>query len=162
MVVGAVLAVYTPALLWRLYDRDINDTQARFFGIEGIQELSEVEKHIFGRNKERLQWVSSSNPGQPSRDRDLSPARQNGLRHFTLIDTLTLSAIEFEAITPPTAVVACGRERGFVRSLLCSYNASVNTFTKEIVLRMPMTVLDRMPKMKFFRFTLRSEELESE
>jgi len=114
MAIGAILAVFTPALLWRLYDRDINDTQARFFGIEGIPELSEVETHIFGRNKERLQWISSSNPGQLSGNQDSLLARQNGLRQFTLIDTLTLSAIEFKAITPPNVVVAYGRERGFV------------------------------------------------
>jgi len=153
------LALWVPALLKQLYSREIHEAQARFFGIEGCPDLEEAEKHIFGQAKNRIKWVSPSNPGQPASDvRGPPPIYGESARQFTLIDTLTLSAIAFEARRPPNVVIACGRERGFVRSVLCSYDVSSNTFIKEGVMRMSTTTLDRMPKMDMFRFTLSSAD----
>jgi hypothetical protein len=53
--------------------------------------------------------------------------------------------------------MACGKEHGLVRAVLCSYHAAFNTFTKEDVLRMKMNVLDRMPQVTTIRFKLTSE-----
>lgn len=151
------LALWVPALLKQLYSREIHDVQARFFGIEGRPVLEEVEKHIFGQAKDRIKWVSPSNPGQPaSAVRGPPPIHGEDARQFTFIDTLNLSAIVFEARRPPNVVIACGRERGFVRPVLCSYDVTSNTFIKEGVVRMSTTTLDRMPKMDMFRFTLSS------
>lgn len=146
----------TPALLRSVYDQEIHAVQARFFGVEGIPKLGPVENCILGRDKGRIKWVSTSNPGESLGADGPAPSTEmgQGVRQFTLIDTFALSAMEFEARRPPNIVVAAGRERGFVRALLCSYDADSNRFSKESVLRMAATVLDRMPKMDEFKFTL--------
>lgn len=155
------LSLFAPMILRRLFYRRAEDTQARFFGIEGQPELEEVERILFGRDKARIRWVSNEDPERRlQHPEQMWPAisSPDGDRRFTLIDTLTLSAVSITAKRPPNVVMACGRERGFVRAVLCSFDAVSNTLSKEGTLRMKMTVLDRMPKMDMVRFRLTPDD----
>lgn len=156
---GLLISLISPLLLMQLYGRNIHQTQARFFGIEGIPSLRVVEEIIFASDRKRISWKSSVDDDQPE-DHDAAPndvlADTENLRQFTLIDTLTLSAITFRARRPPNAVIACGQERGYVRSALCSYEADSATFCRENLVRMDSLVLERMPEMDRIRFTLGS------
>lgn len=151
------LSLFAPMILRRLFSRRVDDTQARFFGIEGQPELEEVERVLFGRDKARIRWVANEDPERrlqhPEQVWPSVPSPDDD-RRFTLIDTLTLSAVSITAKRPPNVVMACGREHGFLRAVLCSYDAVSNTLGKESTLRMKMTVLDRMPKMDMVRFRL--------
>ena len=157
--ISFIIALFSPSLLRGLFSQHIEDTQARFFGIEGHPELEHVERILFGRDRGRIQWVSSDHPG-----RRLQHAEQDGVvpegdcHHFTLIDTASLTAMCFTAKKPPNIVMACGKEHGLLRAVLCSYDATLKTFTKEGVLRMKMTVLNRMPQMDTIRFKLTSDD----
>lgn len=157
-VLSFILALFGPSILRRLFSQLTEDTQARFFGIEGHPELEHVERILFGRDQGRIQWVSSDDPEkrlQHAEQDDFVP--EGDRRRFTLIDTLSLTAMCFTAKKPPNIAMACGKEHGLVRAVLCSYDAALKTFTKEGVLRMKMTVLDQMPQMGTIHFKLTSE-----
>jgi hypothetical protein len=80
-------------------------------------------------------------------------------RIFTLVDTYTMTATTFRAVHPPSVVLACGRESGAQRALLCSYNYGTQTFHRETVLRMQTEVRDRMARIPRFRFSMESQPL---
>lgn len=150
------IAAWAPILLRSLYQGDIADTQARFFAVEGRPDLNLVERYVFGWSSSRLKWVSSANPDQRSGGiPEALPLRGETIRQYTLVDTLTCSAMLFEAENPPSIAIACGREHGFLRTILCSYDSQTKTLSREAVVRMSTTVLDRMPKLDIFRFSLR-------
>lgn len=159
---------FLPTLVRRLYAGKLWATQAAFFGVEGIPQLSEVERCIFGFNQDRLTWSTHgstlSSAKIDSRTGELLPLqpldpskRDSGLKTYTLIDTFTLTATAFQAERLPVAAIICGQEGGMQRALLCSYDPVSRAFCKETVLRMKTTCLERMPRMDRFRFAMRRE-----
>ena len=159
---------FLPTLVRRLYAGKLWATQAAFFGVQGIPDLSEVERCIFGFNQNRLTWSTHgstlSNAKIDPTTGELLPvqpvdpsANSPHLKTFTLVDTFTLTATAFQAERLPVAAIICGQEGGMQRALLCSYDPVSRAFCKETVLRMKTTCLERMPRMDRFRFAMRRE-----
>lgn len=156
---------FLPTMVRRLYAGKLWATQATFFGVCGIPELSEVERCIFGFNQDRLTWSTHgstmSNAKIDGQTGELLPQRpldiRSELKTFTLIDTFTMTATSFQAERLPVAAIICGQEGGMQRALLCSYDPVSRAFCKETVLRMKTTCLERMPRMDRFRFAMRRE-----
>lgn len=161
---------FLPTLVRRLYAGKLWATQAAFFGVQGIPQLSEVERCIFGFNQDRLTWSTHGSTlskakidprtGELLPLVPVEPERIPGtpkLETFTLIDTFTLTATAFQAERLPVAAIICGQEGGMQRALLCSYDPVSRAFCKETVLRMKTTCLERMPRMDRFRFAMRRE-----
>jgi hypothetical protein len=159
---------FLPTLVRRLYAGKLWATQAAFFGVEGIPQLSEVERCIFGFNQDRLTWSTHGStlsrakidpntaellPQQPVEPQN----KKSGLKTYTLIDTFTLTATAYQAERLPVAAIVCGQEGGMQRALLCSYDPVSRAFCKETVLRMNTTCLERMPRMDRFRFAMRRQ-----
>jgi hypothetical protein len=169
ILIPCLIAVpFLPTMVRRLYAGKLWATQAAFFGIAGIPELSEVERCIFGFNQNRLTWSTHgstlSAAGIDSKTGELLPKKPvdpgdkaSGLETFTLIDTFTLTATAFQAERLPVVAIICGQEGGMQRALLCSYDPVSRAFCKETVLRMKTTCLERMPRMDRFRFAMRRE-----
>lgn len=156
----------SPLMLFNIYRGKFWSTQALFIGVEGIPEsLGSLESNLFGFNHGRLKWsVAGSSLSRHALSRygecvALPPAndddRQDGAKLFTLVDTYTMVATAFRAVRPPTAVMVCGQEGGMQRAILCSYDWKRVTFSREAVVRMRTTVLDRMFRVNRFRFALR-------
>lgn len=161
-----VLMVILPELLWALYGGDMWFTQASFFGMQGIpDDLSQIEKCLFGLDCARLRWSTHGSPLSRSKrheDGELGAQKPepvdplpDGKNVYTIIDTFTLEATAFYADRPPTAVIICGQEGGMQRALLCSYDPFQRAFCRETVLRMKTICLERMSRMDRFRFALR-------
>ena len=150
VLVGLLISLISPLLLLRLFRGKIHQTQARFFGVEGVPRLDKVEEIILGSNRQRFSWERDIDCEEPSGDSSEDPER---LRQFTLIDTLTLSAINFVAKRPSNAIFACGREPGYVRSALCSYDVDSSIFHRETIIRMNPTILHRIPEVDRVRFS---------
>ncbi|KAL8869508.1 MAG: hypothetical protein Q9174_004220 [Haloplaca sp. 1 TL-2023] len=156
----------SPKLIDWLYVGKVWQAEPWFFGIEGYMPIAEIEKKLFGLNKNRLSWSAASSPLSrhgllasnihhnnnicegldPTTDPD-TLARINKCRTssstggeeqniFTLVDTYTMTVTLFAAVRPPTAVIVCGEEGGMQRALLCSYEWTEGVFCKETVVRM--------------------------
>ncbi|KAG1806010.1 hypothetical protein EV424DRAFT_1544144 [Suillus variegatus] len=63
---------------------------------------------------------------------------------YTLIDTYSSTMYYFCAERPPTVCIFAGREGGLGRFILCSENCKENELRKEMVLRMPTEISQRM------------------
>ncbi|KAF7189776.1 hypothetical protein HII31_08883 [Pseudocercospora fuligena] len=165
-----VFNLTTPALIWRLYRGKMWSTQAFFFGMEGIPNLGEVERCMFGFNDNRLKWSPSGSTlsrhhldlsdqeriADPPQLANNAPITASGklLKVYTIVDTFTLTATAFYAERPPSVVMICGREGGMQRAVLCSYDFVTQTFVRETIVRMKTLVLDRMSRVDQFRFCL--------
>ncbi|KAK8133576.1 hypothetical protein PG984_005588 [Apiospora sp. TS-2023a] len=158
-----LILLCAPAMLLNIYDGKFWSTQALFIGMEGVPStLAFVEERLFGSARGRLKWsVAGSQLSRHELSPDgecvgLPPLRDNNdqLPIFTLIDTFSMTAMAFRSARPPTAVVVFGREGGMQRAALCSYDWKRNTFAREQIVRLKTTVLDRMPRMDRFRFSL--------
>jgi hypothetical protein len=163
---SALIMLCAPAMLLNIYAGKFWSTQALFIGVEGMVDIGEAERHLFGFNHGRLKW--STNGSTLSRHRYVNgecvalPPAVKSLKNederetlFTLIDTYSLTATCFYAQRPPVAVIVCGQEGGMQRALLCSYDWTRQTFAKETVLRVKTLVLDRMLRVDRFRFALK-------
>lgn len=168
--VFAALSLSIPFGICALYCGKFWDTQAWFFGMEGIPDLGYVERRLFGHNGGRLRW--STNGSKLSRHRlvdgecqPLAPSvidgQNKGLKLYTVIDTFTMTATAFYAERPPTVVMVCAREGGMQRAALCSYDWQTQTFVRETVVRMQTLTLERMSRVDRFRFCLTREGRES-
>lgn len=168
--VCALLSCLVPFGIRALYCGKFWDTQAYFFGMEGIPDLGYVERRLFGRDEGRLKW--STNGSKLSKHRLVDGECQaiapidNGrdqkwLKLYTIVDTFTMTATAFYAERPPTAVMVCGREGGMQRAALCSYDWQTQTFVRETVVRMKTLTLERMRRVDRFRFCLTREGRET-
>lgn len=168
--ISVLLALFTPAILHRLYRGKFWSTQAWFFGIEGMPDLAEVERLAFGLKDNRLKWstngsiLSQHHSGKGGECESLRPSsmtpkelKERRLRVFTIVDTFAMTATAFYAEKPPTVVMVCGREGGMQRALLCSYDWKTQTFVRETVVRMKTLCLERMSRVDRFRFALSRE-----
>lgn len=166
LIPSLVMILFSPFMLFNIYRGKFWSTQALFIGVEGIPEsLGSLERNLFGFNHGRLMWSAAgsslSRHAQSSNGECVAlPPRkdgckQDGARTFTLVDTYTMVATAFHAVRPPTAVMVCGQEGGMQRAVLCSYDWKRATFSREAVIRMRTTVLDRMFRVNRIRFALR-------
>lgn len=148
-------SVFAPKVLRSLYSREIHDVQARMFGVQGVANLDRVEEVLLGRATGRIQWVDARDPNRRLEQGEQPQIyfEEEALQAYTLIDTWTQSAMVFTARRPPNVAVVCGRERGFARTLLCSYDKSNNCLMRESVVRLESTVLDRMPQLDHIKIS---------
>ncbi|KAF2084847.1 hypothetical protein K490DRAFT_47991 [Saccharata proteae CBS 121410] len=171
LIPGLVVFLAAPAMLFDIYHGKFWSTQAMFYGIEGFADVGTIEEYLFGFNHGRIKWSTSGTmlsrhhlnkhgeciPDAPMpcdnvrKDSNGNDAQ----RLFTLVDTFTLTAYCFYAERPPTALIVCGKEGGMQRALLCSYDWRLRMFCRETVLRMDTMILDRMSRVRKFRFALR-------
>ncbi|KAK7921674.1 hypothetical protein PG985_009696 [Apiospora marii] len=163
LIPSVIILIFAPAMLLNIYDGKFWSTQALFIGMEGVpSELGYVEKRLFGSARGRLKW---SVAGSQLSRHELSPKGEcvglpplldnnDHLPVFTLFDTFSMTAVAFRSARPPTSVVVFGREGGMQRAALCSYDWKRNIFAREQIIRLKTTVLDRMPRMERFRFSL--------
>ncbi|KAF2171321.1 hypothetical protein M409DRAFT_18435 [Zasmidium cellare ATCC 36951] len=167
-----MILVAGPALLKNMYYGKFWTTQARFFGVQGLADINMIERSLFGlsvgeSNEGRLKW-STSGSLQSSGTKEtesghfegVAPASlpekdEEGKYLFTVIDTYSLEATAFYADRPPTVVLVCGRANGMQRAVLCSYDWTTQTFTREVVLRMKTIVLNRMFRVDQCRVAFR-------
>lgn len=63
---------------------------------------------------------------------------------YTLIDTCSSTMYYFCAERAPTVCIFAGREGGLGRVVLCSENCKDNELRKEMVLRMPTEISQKM------------------
>jgi hypothetical protein len=68
--------------------------------------------------------------------------------------TYTMTATLFWAEKPPVAALACGRDGGMQRVVLCSYDWRTQAYIRESVVGMKPMILDRMFRVDRFRFSL--------
>ncbi|GME32149.1 hypothetical protein GTA08_BOTSDO00421 [Neofusicoccum parvum] len=164
LVPSALIALAAPAMLLDIYRGKFWSTQALFVGVEGLVDIGEAERYLFGFNHGRLKWSTNGSTLSRHHLKDgecvpLPPAVERGKKDgqtlFTLIDTYAMTATCFYAERPPVAVMICGQEGGMQRAVLCSYDWRTQTFARETVLRMKTLVLDRMFRVDRFRFALR-------
>lgn len=148
LLLSAIYLLIPPAH-YNLYRGQVLHVQARFYGFHGIADLETVDRMLFGRSCNRLSW-STLNP------QDESPPGTGGEDHttFTLVDTWSMTANTFQARSRPSVVGMAGRQGGYLRTILCSYDAFSKTFVREKVLRMETRIIQRMGRMDPARFSL--------
>ncbi|KAK3678127.1 hypothetical protein LTR78_002222 [Recurvomyces mirabilis] len=143
-----VTSILIPPLIITFYNGDVEQTQARLCGFQGMPDLPSVERTLFGRCRGRLEWSSHS----------LSEAAEDGIELYTIVDTVTMKAHVFRARTRPDVLMVCGRQGGLLRTLLCSYDIEECRFHREAVLRMETKILQRMSRMDLCRVSLTPRE----
>ncbi|KAI9659014.1 MAG: hypothetical protein M1821_001974 [Bathelium mastoideum] len=170
LIPSGLITLFAPAMLLDIYRGKFWSTQALFIGIEGMVDIGEAERHLFGFNHGRLKWSTNGSTLSRHQYKDgecvaLPPLEDNTKKQssrketlFTLIDTYAMTATCFYAAKPPSTVIVCGQEGGMQRAVLCSYNWTTQTFVRETVLRVKTLVLDRMFRVDRFRFALRQTQ----
>lgn len=141
-----LLAIPVPFLLGRFFNGEVTSAQARIFGVAGIPDIAQVERHVFGGAHGRLHWNIDGSVAELGEGDDQRPV-------FTLVDTLSMSLTTFRSNKPPTMLFVGGRERGMLRVLLCSYDVASRSFVKETVARMETGMSTRLPRLDRFRFS---------
>lgn len=184
LIPSVFIALMSPVMLLNIYRGKFWSTQALFVGMEGIPaDLGSVERNLFGFNHGRLKWSVAGSPlsrhalspagecvalppdppnvpfnsnSDPGGNLCTNKGDTHALqRVFTVVDTYTMVATAFWATRPPTTVMICGQEGGMQRAVLCSYDWRRAAFSREAVIRLNTTVLDRMFRINRFRFALR-------
>ncbi|KAF8545240.1 hypothetical protein BDD12DRAFT_927945 [Trichophaea hybrida] len=153
---------FYPILIIKVHSGKVWDTQAELFGFEGYLDIRTIECLIWGFNDERLKWsICGSSLSRHSynadkecvgRDPTDDPDIKNRVKEherdhkriFTIVDTKTMQVSLIEAVHPPVLALACGKEGGMVRTVLCSFDYKTNTVYREAVLRMESRVLTKM------------------
>ncbi|KAG2052983.1 hypothetical protein BDR06DRAFT_997324 [Suillus hirtellus] len=159
IVIGLFLLFLSPRLF--LYSRSgrIIDKQPWLIGVKGVVDKGTVESHLYGgsiAHFPRMYFTPSgslfSKPEQLSRRigsdeqyKDAKEHAKNGPGHmYTLIDTCSSTMYYFRAERPPTVCIFAGREGGLGRFVLCSESCQLNELHKEMVLRMPTEISQKM------------------
>lgn len=135
--------------IWTQWRRNkVEPVQARFYGIEGKANLVQVEAAIFGCYRKKIDWT------EDSKQSETGDAVLQDLQTYTLVDTFTMTASTFTATKPPSVVMVFGRCSGQVRAVLCSFDSTTCSFTRETILRMETKVLDRMHQVGRFKLSV--------
>ncbi|KAG2052935.1 hypothetical protein BDR06DRAFT_914560 [Suillus hirtellus] len=165
IVFGFVLLLLAPPLL--LYGKSgrIVTAQPWLIGVKGVIDRETVEGHLYGgivANFPKILHLPTvyltpsgspfSTPEQLARrtgsDKQYEDAREqekSGPGHmYTLVDTYSSTMYYFRAERPPTVCIFTGREGGLGRFIFCSENCKANELHKEMVLRMPTEISQRM------------------
>ncbi|KAI1338539.1 hypothetical protein F5Y15DRAFT_407562 [Xylariaceae sp. FL0016] len=160
-VIAALLSIFGPVSVRRLYGGQVLQSSSKLVGFEGTMALNKLERVVFGNSQGRLRYEPSSTPIM-ARSRDgiirigtepawvtegRAPTPQEfplpaGHRVFTLVDTGSLTVSIFSAERPPTVALLCGHEGGMLRAVLCSWQFENDCLYKEAVIRMSSSVWD--------------------
>ncbi|KAI4092456.1 MAG: hypothetical protein L6R37_007571, partial [Teloschistes peruensis] len=176
-----IILLLSPWLINRIYLGKVLSAQPYFFGIEGYVHLHTIEKKLLGVNLNRLSWSTTASPlskhnlsnrahfkkhceGQdPKSDPGVNARIQKALQStasqekiFTLVDTYTMTVTLFATVRPPVAVLACGKEGGMQRALLCSYDWTNNTLYRETVIRIETPAYWKMSPIRRVRLGLQT------
>ncbi|KAF8251576.1 hypothetical protein K440DRAFT_475183, partial [Wilcoxina mikolae CBS 423.85] len=156
---------FYPILIIKVHSGKVWDTQAELFGFEGYLDIRTIECLIWGFNDERLEWSicgsslsrhsynadkecvgrdPTDDPDIKERVKEHERGQMQHKRIFTIVDTKTMQVSLIEAVHPPVLALACGKEGGMVRTVLCSFDYKTNTVYREAVLRMESRVLTKM------------------
>jgi len=65
----------------------------------------------------------------------------------------TMKVTVFSALRPPSVALICGKEGGMLRSVLCSFERTSNSFRKECVLRMETPMWERSEVMSWVKLS---------
>ncbi|KAG2046736.1 hypothetical protein BDR06DRAFT_964692 [Suillus hirtellus] len=165
IVFGIILLLLSPVLL--LYGKSgrIVTAQPWLIGVKGVIDRETVEGHLYGGTIAHFPKILHlptvyftpsgspfSTPEQLARrrgsDKQYEYAKEqekSGPGHmYTLVDTYSSTMYYFRAERPPTVCIFTGREGGLGRFILCSENCKENELHKEMVLRMPTEISQRM------------------
>ncbi|KAK0640196.1 hypothetical protein DIS24_g9593 [Lasiodiplodia hormozganensis] len=167
----------SPYLLRVGYGGESRAAQARFFGFEGYMPIEDIERALLGGATGSLSWSPfSSNLSRHTANqydecigvdpvradpavRELVDRAKNAgpgdQRVFTLVDTGSMFVILFQAARPPVGLLLCGSEGGMQRLVGVSYEWWTKTCYRETVLRLPVTVKDRMSRVSRLKLGLR-------
>ncbi|KIW98631.1 uncharacterized protein Z519_00292 [Cladophialophora bantiana CBS 173.52] len=183
LVIALITVLLSPMLILHIYGGKVWNTQPWLFGFEGHMSLRKIEMKIFGFPSERLSWApyasnmshhrvnseflekecEGTDPllaGENERGAGMVSTTGEKLRHFTLVDTNTMTVTSFRAARPPTVALLCGSEGGMQRAVMCSYDWTNQCLWRETVLRMETIALQKMPRIGRVRFGLRRWETE--
>ena len=165
---GIVLVVCGSAILllspWMYMFSDsgrVTDPQLWLIGVKGVLDINKAAIHLYGRGirgqYRRLDYTpSGSEFAVPEQDlfRNRSGVQYDCAleaahgpqvgRMYMLIDTRSLMIYYFSVDRPPMVCLFMGREGGLGRFVLCSERCGVDELHKEMVLRMPTYVSQRM------------------
>ncbi|KAG2341034.1 hypothetical protein BDR05DRAFT_983815 [Suillus weaverae] len=159
--IGILLLILSPLLLLFGKSGRIVAAQPWLIGVKGVIDRKEVESHLYGgtiAHFQRMFFTPSrspfSTPEQLARrggsDKQYKDAVEQaksgrGVGHmYTLIDTCSSTMYYFCAERAPTVCIFAGREGGLGRVVLCSENYKDNELHKEMVLRMPTEISQKM------------------
>ncbi|KAG1789524.1 uncharacterized protein HD556DRAFT_776123 [Suillus plorans] len=159
IVIGLLLLFLSPRMFLYSKSGRIIDKQPWLIGVKGVVDRGTVESHLYGgtvAHFPRMYFTPSgslfSKPEQFSRRigsdeqyKDAKEQEKSGPGHmYTLIDTCSSTMYYFRAERPPTVCIFAGREGGLGRFVLCSESCKANELHKEMVLRMPTEISQRM------------------
>ncbi|KAG2743769.1 hypothetical protein P692DRAFT_20168388 [Suillus brevipes Sb2] len=165
--VGVLLLILSPPLLLFGQSGRIVTAQPWLIGVKGVIDREKVESHLYGGTIgrfarmvpfPRMYFTPSGSPfSKPERlvirrgsDKQYEYAKEQGQsgpdagHMYTLIDTYSSTMYYFRAERPPTVCIFTGREGGLGRFVLCSEKCKENELHKEMVLRMPTEISQRM------------------
>ncbi|KAG1811707.1 hypothetical protein EV424DRAFT_1327398 [Suillus variegatus] len=159
IVIGLLILFLSPRLFLYSKSGRIIDKQPWLIGVKGVVDRGTVESHLYGgtiAHFPRMYFTPSgslfSKPEQLSRRigsdeqyKDAKEQEKSGPGHmYTLIDTCSSTMYYFRAERPPTVCIFAGREGGLGRFVLCSERCKANELHKEMVLRMPTEISQKM------------------
>ena len=137
-----LLYLVMPPWLYRFYKAQPLRVEARFYGFHGVADLDVVDQILFGRAQGRFSW-SSLNPQSDSH----GPEDEHDLSTYTILDTVTMTANVIRTHERPTLVAVAGKQGGYLRTMLCSFNTTTQSFCRQKVLRMESSITQRMSRM---------------
>ncbi|KAI9684184.1 MAG: hypothetical protein M1829_003454 [Trizodia sp. TS-e1964] len=169
LIAGILLALFAPIAVRRLYGGRVMQSAPWLIGFEGTMPASKLETIVFGNDESRLTYEASSTPycvRDPNERLGLEPAWisdpannprpevPRGQRFFTLVDTGNLTISIFTAVRPPSVALICGKEGGMLRTVLCHYERSNNSFYKESVMRMDSLTLNQAKSLSWVKLNV--------
>jgi hypothetical protein len=172
--VALLLSASAPLAVRRLFGGIVLKSTPRLIGIEGVMDIEELEKIVFGNYNARLTYAPSATPfcniyrdakerrgTQPDWFRDPDRIMKSlPARHhiFTLVDMGELSVSIFSAERPPTVALLCGREGGMLRAVLCSWRFENDCLYRETVVRMPSRVYEAAVPKGWLKLSLQTQD----
>ncbi|KAG2136117.1 uncharacterized protein EDB93DRAFT_1169978 [Suillus bovinus] len=163
--VGLLLLFLSPLLLVFGRSGRIVTAQPWLIGVKGVIDRKTAESHLYGGTVAHFPKIAhlptmlltpSGSPlsipeqlarrkGSDKQYEDAKEEAKSGPGHmYTLVDTYSSTMYYFRAERPPTVCIFAGREGGLGRFVLCSENCKENELRKEMVLRMPTEISQRM------------------
>lgn len=174
LILALLLSTAAPLSVRRIFGGTILKSKPNLVGFEGIMDIKELEKTVFGNSMGRLTYASSSTPlcidnrhqrerkGNDTwidkKDATSGPRPLPGHRLFTLVDLGDLTVSIFSAERPPTVALLAAREGGMLRAVLCSWRFENDCLFKETVMRMPSSVYEAAVTKDWLKLCLTTQD----
>ncbi|KAG2065128.1 hypothetical protein BDR04DRAFT_1175876 [Suillus decipiens] len=159
--IGILLLILSPVLFLYAKSGRIATAQPWLIGVKGVIDRNKIDGHLYGGtigHFPRMFYTPSGSPfsqpeqlgGRRGSDKQYEDAEErersgpDSGHMYTLIDTYLSTVYYFRAERAPTVCIFAGREGGLGRFVLCSENCKDNELHKEMVLRMPTEISQRM------------------